>query len=245
MIEISTRKVAFLGSATSSRSMAPFGDPDWEIWATGPGCHLDPNFKSQFHRWFELHDMAENDPVIGAVLDPGYFEWLQKIQREDGKTVYYRPPLYQGLKGELFPWDELKARHCGYFLDSTVAWMMALALDIDGIEEIGLWGIDFATEPERILQRKGAKHFIELFKHKGVKVTIPEVSDMAFDPAPYPDVSQLGKKLANHIALIQPERAKTEKNIEELKAAIVEQEKHLERIKGTMQTLEYGRDNWA
>lgn len=243
MIPLTAKRVAFLGSSPSSFNSAPYADPTWEIWACGPGAHVKPTFKNNFNRWFELHDMAENDPQYGTVLDAGYFEWLAALAKE--KPVYYRPPLYPGLKGETVPWDEMVARHGGYFLDSTIAWAMAYLYDYLEVEEVGLWGVDFATDAERQKQRKGAKHFLQLFRMKGVKVTIPEVSDMSFDPPPYPDLSKLTRKVTSHLQLLEPERSKTEKNIDKLREALLEQEKHLERIKGTTQTLEHVRDNWG
>ena len=235
--------MGFLGSSPSSFNSAPYADPTWELWACGPGAHVKSEFKNNFNRWFELHEMSENDPQFGTVLDGGYFEWLQALAGE--KTIYYRPPLYPGLKGETIPWDEMAERHGGYFLDSTIAWSMAYLYDYFEVEEIGLWGVDFATDAERIKQRKGTKHFLQLFRLKGVKVTIPEVSDMSFDPAPYPDVSKLAKKVNNHIHLLEPEQVKTETNLKKLREAVIEQEKHLERIRGTMQTLTHFRENWG
>lgn len=243
MIQLNARKVAFLGSSTSSRSLAPFEDKSWEIWATGPGCHNDPNFKSQFTRWFELHDMCDNDPQYGTVLDPGYFEWLQKTAQE--KPVYYRPPLYEGLIGHEFPWNDIHPKHSGFFLDSTVAWMMAFLYEFGDVDEIGLWGIDFATEPERVAQRKGTKHFIELFALKGVKCFIPDLSEMAFDPLPYPDVSKMGKKIRNQLNQLVPERAKTEKAITDMEENLRGQREYLSRIQGTEQTLNHFKDNWT
>ena len=241
-VQLKARKVGFLGSSPSSSSLAPFEDSAWEIWATGPGCHNDPNFKSRFDRWFELHNMADNDPQYGAVIDPGYFQWLQRIA-DEGKMVYFRPPLYPGMKGELFPWDEILAKHDPYFLDSTVAWMFAFVYEFCDVDEIGLWGVDFATDEERRKQRKGTKHFIELFKLKGIPCYIPDVSDMSFKTAPYPDITPLGKKLDTHMKLLTPEQNSTIKTIQDLRNALEEQEKHLSRINGTMQTLEYFKEN--
>jgi len=241
-LKLNAKKVCFLGSATSSRSLAPFDDPDWEIWATGPGCHNDPEFKGRFDRWFEFHDMAMNDPKYGTVLDPYYFEWLQDVAKE--KPVYYKPPLYEGLTGIEFPWDEITAKHSGYFLDSTVAEMMALLYDYGkDVEEIGIWGIDFATDEERQKQRKGAKHFIELFKLAGVPCYIPEVSEMAFDPLPYPMESKLSKKVTNQINLLIPQRESNAKMLSSLEEQVAELKLHKSRIDGTMQTLEHFKEN--
>jgi len=241
--KVKLRKVGFLGSSPSSFSTAPIHDPEWEMWACGPGAHLTEGFSDRFHRWFELHDMAENDPQYGTVLDHGYFDWLRSIANE--KKVYYRPPLYPGLKGETIPWDDILEKHYGYFLDSTIAWMLAFAYECFDIEQIGIWGIDFATDEERRKQRKGTKHFIELFKLKGVDCIIPDTSDMSFDPPPYPDESRLGKKLDQHIKLLVPEKNKTDNTIKELRSSLAEQEKYAERVAGTLQTLEHMKENWS
>jgi len=241
--KLEVRKVAFLGSATSSRLFCPFNDPDWEIWATGPGRQADPAFKTEFNRWFELHDMMENDPQYHTVLDPGYFEWLQAIA--DEKVIYFKPPLYPGLKGELFPWDEIKEKHSGYFLDSTVAWMLAYCYEFYDVDEIGLYGVDFATDSERRKQRKGTKHFAELFRLKGTKVTVPEVSEMAFDPLPYPEESALSKKLHTHLKLLEPQAAEVQQNMEKAKQALAAERERSEYIRGTMEALLHFKENWS
>ena len=242
-IKLGARKVAFLGSSTSSRPFAPFEDSSWEIWATGPGGHVRPDFENDFHRWFELHDMAENDPKLGPVLDAGYFEWLADVATR--KKVYYRPPVYKGLTGHKFPWDEIKSRHSGYFLDSTVAWMMAFCYDYCDVDEIGLFGSDFATDSERQKQRKGGKHFMELFKLKGVEVAVPEISEMSYDPEPYPEESAMGKKFHAHLKSLEPVVQEAEAAIAKAKDTIEQQQLHLERVRGTMETLVFFKDNWT
>ena len=42
------RKIAILGSASSSLSLAPFGDSSWEIWALGQETR-------RVSRFFEIH----------------------------------------------------------------------------------------------------------------------------------------------------------------------------------------------
>ena len=185
--------------------------------------------------------MCDNDPQYGTVIDPGYFEWLAALD----KPVYYQPPIYEGLTGKTIPWDKIKEKHCGYFLDSTIAWMMAFCYEFCEVDEIGLYGVDFATDSERVKQRKGTKHFAELFRMKGVKVTIPDISEIAFDPEPYPHESIMGRKYHTHLKLLEPKVVELEavfaKN-EEQNRDIREQ---LERIRGTMQTLLFFKDNWS
>ena len=182
------RKVGFLGCSSSFRT-APIDDPEWELWACGPAMRWYPDAIDFFDVWFELHDMCDNDPEYGAVIDALYYQWLEEASKT--KTVIYRPPLYKALVGEIIPWDGLASKHAPYFLDSTIAWMMALAYENhDNIDEIGLWGIDFSSDIERREQQKGTRHFIELFRLQGINCFIPETSEMAHNPAPYPDYAR-------------------------------------------------------
>src|SRR5580698_10373126 len=45
-------KVAMIGTAPSSRMLAPFNDPSWKIWACSPG---NMNTLPRVDVWFELH----------------------------------------------------------------------------------------------------------------------------------------------------------------------------------------------
>ena len=235
-------KVGFLGCSPSFL-LAPSQDPEWDLWACGPAMRMYPDARERFDRWFELHDMLDNDPQYGNVLDPGYFEWLEETAKTN--IVYYRPPLYEGVKGEKFPWDAILKKHSGYFLDSTVAWMMAYAYEFADVTEIGLWGIDFASEKERVAQRKGTKHFIELFKLRGIPCYIPPQSEMAFDPEPYPDVSELSQNLDGRLKQLGAEKSGVEKSIEAIKASLEEQYRSMERVSGSIESITNIKDNYS
>src|SRR5713226_4715918 len=45
-------KIAMIGTAPSSRMLAPFNDPSWKIWACSPG---NMNALPRVDTWFELH----------------------------------------------------------------------------------------------------------------------------------------------------------------------------------------------
>jgi hypothetical protein len=242
-LKLKARKVAFTGSSTSSRSLAPFDDPEWEIWATGPGKHTNPGFADEFDRWFEIHDMVDNDPKYHNVIDVGYFEWLVELGKK--KPIHFKPPLYEGLTGEVLPWDEILAEHGGFFLDSTIAWMMAFLYECGDVDEIGLWGIDFATDAERIKQRKGTKHFQRLFEMKGVPCQIPAESEMIFDPLPYPEVTDMEKKINAQLDQISQGGMKNDKLLEQLRAQVEHGELHAERIRGMMEALMHIKENWT
>ena len=91
--------------------------------------------------------------------------------------------------------DRIEEKFSSYFLTSSLALMMALA--IDEIEQdravrktetddvIGLWGVDMASKDEYILQRSGGHYFIQEAKRRGIKVTLPKESDLLQPPALY------------------------------------------------------------
>jgi len=246
------RKVAFLGASPTSRHLAPFGDDGWEVWGMGPAWQddgkviLEPYPKMRWDRWFEIHDMDINDPNMGAVDIPGYWEWIEAQGQH--KPFYFRPPIYKGLRGYELPWDELIERHGTYFFDSTAAWMMAFAYEkrfFPNIEEIGIYGIDFATEKERRVQKPGTYYFMQLFKLRGVRVHVPDASDMSYQRPAYPDVDPFIKKCEAQARVMEERKFRAEKNRDGMLVMVRQQEDDLLRLEGAFQMLEYFKENRA
>jgi hypothetical protein len=67
-------KIALIGTAPSSRMLAPFGDPTWKIWACSPGNQGD--LLPRIDAWFEIHGnmLWPENKHYGAP----YLEWLKK-----------------------------------------------------------------------------------------------------------------------------------------------------------------------
>ena len=80
---------------------------------------------------------------------------------------------------------------------------------------------------------------------KGVKITVPKISEMSFDPEPYPGNSVLGQKFHTHLKLLEPSVIEAETKIAQANELIAEQREHLERLRGTMETMKYFKDNWT
>lgn len=140
-------KIGILGSAPSFYK-APFNDPSWELWACNIGT------VPRWDRWFDLHDDASIDTY------PGHREFLTS----QTKPVYTR---------KNYPIEDMKARYGDWFFTSTIAYMLALALD-EGPEEIGLWGVDMAEASEIYSHQKtGCRFFIQLARMEGIKITTP------------------------------------------------------------------------
>lgn len=184
--EVAPLKVALIGTAPSSRMMAPFNDPSWTIWGCSPG---NMGILPRVDAWFEIH---------GNLLWPEnkhygepYIKWLN----EQPFPIYMQNQSFVP-KAISLPKAELVREFGPYFFTSSFAWMMALAM-LKGAKEVALYGIDMASRDEYILQRPGAYFFFEEAKKRGVKMTAPYESDIMQPPGLYgfSEVTQYGRKV--------------------------------------------------
>jgi hypothetical protein len=189
--KVGAKKVAVIGTAPSSRMLAPYNDPSWEIWSCSPG---NMNQIPKFDRWFELH-VTLHWPENVHYGRP-YLDWLKTL-----KCPVYAQPMYASPTGELpnatiYPKDEMVNEFGPYFFTSSFAWMIALAMT-EGAEEIALFGVDMASRDEYILQRPGAYFFFLEAKRRGIKIGAPYESDILQPPPLYGfmDSTPFGRKL--------------------------------------------------
>lgn len=172
-------RVAIVGTAPSSRLLAPYADPSWSIWACSPG---NMNMLPRVDRWFEIHvnlHWPENEHYGRP-----YLNWLKTL-----KIPVYAQRMYANPGGELpnatvYPHEEMVKEFGPYFFTSSFAWMIALAIK-EGAEEIALFGVDMASRDEYILQRPGGYYFMLEAKKRGVKVGAPYESDILQPPPLY------------------------------------------------------------
>lgn len=216
-------KVALVGTAPSSRLLAPYHDPSWKIWACSPG---NMNVLPRVDAWYEIH---------GNLLWPEnkhygepYINWLKTL------TI----PVY--MQGQdlvpnalTFPKEALVKEFGPYFFTSSFAWMLAKAM-MDGAKEIMLYGIDMASRDEYILQRPGAFYFFMEAKRRGVKVSAPYESDIMQPPGLYgfSEVTQYGRKvLARKVEL--------EQRVGQLKAQRSQADQQITYLEGALEDLDY------
>jgi hypothetical protein len=179
-------KVALIGTAPSSRMLAPYSDPSWEIWACSPG---NMNALPRVNLWFELHSNLLW-PEHESYGRP-YIEWLKQqtfpIFMQDQSLV---------PNAVTFPRDEMVEMFGDDFFTSSFAWMMALAIS-KGATEIALYGIDMASRDEYIRQRPGFYYFRQMARQRGIKVSAPHESDIMQSPPlyAYVDSTPFGRKI--------------------------------------------------
>lgn len=151
-------KVAIVGMSDSCE-LAPWGDPSWQKW----GLPWHDGYWPKFDRLFEMHDMRL---LTGehSKRRYGYLEYLQECD----------VPLYTQ---ENYPIDEVAETIGAYYFNSSIAYMMALAIH-EGAKEISIFGVDMKGDDEYGYQRPNMEYLIGLAREKGIKVNILEDSPL-------------------------------------------------------------------
>lgn len=222
-------KVALIGTAPSSRMLAPYNDPSWKIWGCSPG---NQNTLPRVDVWFELHSNLLW-PEHESYGRP-YIEWLKvqtfPVWMQDQSLVPH---------ALVFPKDEIVAEFGDSFFTSSFAWMMALAMK-QGATEIALYGIDMASRDEYIRQRPGFYFFRYIAEKRGIKVSAPHESDIMQAPAlyAYVDSTPFGRKILARRQEVGGRIASMNQQIEQLTRSKV-------YLDGAMEDLDYFESIWG
>jgi len=205
------RKIAIIGKAPDTQKLAPFDDPTWEIWILNTtGVNKET---PRWDRHFELHDLElTKDPAYGK-----YYEWM----REQEKQIVLRDNPPEDFRNAVrYPLGDVLRTFDGYagrqYLTNTVSLLAALAihehqwhLPDNPVECIGFWGVNMAQHgvsnaashagiftSEYARQRPSVEYWIGVAEGKGIKVIVPEASDILKTAAIYGyHTSDASKKL--------------------------------------------------
>jgi len=161
-LEPRRKKVAIVGFSPSTLDLAPFDDQSWEIWGENQLYRFIPRAT----RWFEMHE----DPLADQVPGTDYAKWM----RECPMPLYmirHNPDYPNSIE---YPIEPLAA-HFGEYFASSVSYMIALAI-AEGMEEIGVWGVDMIHESEYGYQKPACEYLLGYAKGKGIKVHVPAES---------------------------------------------------------------------
>lgn len=238
-------KIAVLGSAPSSVLRAPFGDPSWEIWACSPGAY--PHL-SRVDEFWEVHRWEPG--VIGKAatqkpwFSPEYVAWM-KLQ----KRVWVADPaaLAEIPNGRMLPWGELVAIYGHYCWTSSIAYMLAMAIEkikaaravrtVPEEDVIGLWGVDMAANEEIYSgQRSACQWFIQVLVGLKIQFVVPPESDLLV-PSPMYGVVETHhrhikyterlRELEGRLSQVRVQKASFEQNEMFLQGAIDDMRYHL------------------
>lgn len=162
------RKVAIIGRCWSTRADAPW-DQDWEIWSLA----WDP--LPVTHRIFEVHQNFRL--YLGTQEDGDYHVGGLRMAKV---PVYMIDPQPDIPKSVRYPIEEItalvgKTSNGHPYLESSIAYMVALAIH-EGVDKIGIWGVDLHCDTEYDYQRPNMEYLIGLARGRGIKVFIPPQS---------------------------------------------------------------------
>jgi len=228
------KQIVILGTAPSSINLAPLGSPDWEIWACSPGTY---HLKDHIDRFFELHRW---EPGV-SWFPPGYVEFLRNFEGPVMMTA-----KVESVKNcTLLDVDGLVAKYGPYFFTSSIAWMIAMAIE-EGADKIALYGVDMGASTEYKDQRLGCQYMCMVAKSLGIEVGVPPESDL-LRPAPLYGVCEQShgwikqtarnKELIGRLTEAQNIVAERSKEIDFLNGCLDDQDWTLQSFFGNVDTL--------
>jgi hypothetical protein len=222
-------KIALIGSAPSSVQLAPWDDPSWKIYSCSPGARP---YVKRCDAHFELHKWER-----AAWFSNEYIVWMAGLSK-----VYMIRPAPEIPNSVAYPRQEIMERygyHAPYVFTSSLSWMFALAI-AEGATEIALYGVDMSATEEYGPQREGCHFFIAHAKSLGIKVTVPDQSDL-LRPAPLYGFCEEDPHFGKLLARKQELTARRDDAIRR------EAQAHDERmfLQGGLDNIEYDLKTWV
>lgn len=234
-----SKRLALVGTAPSSRLLAPFADASVDIWACSPdnseaGSTLPP--LPRVTRFFEVHGDLGLPGM--AEWEPGYIAWLNgNVAAGQFALVTQDHRLFP--ESFILPKEKL-VDSFGAFFTSTPAWMLGLAL-MEGFTEIGLFGLDMSTREEYRFQRPGFHHLIWCAQRlHNVTIYAPRESDV-LQPLPMYgfDLSDpMGRKLEVH-------RQELLARVSDLDRRSGQMQRERDMLAGALDNIDYMQSIWA
>ena len=225
--EPAKRKIAVLGSAVSSVGMAPFHEPDWEIWGCSPANKGLPRVDV----WFELHN-----PEVK--IREGLTEWLNWLKEQ---PVVYMQKAYPGYKGAReFPLQPLVEKWGPFWWTSQLSLMLALAIE-QKPDMIGIFGVDMAANSEYNQQRLACQFFIQhIVRETSIELTVPPESDI-LEPAPIYGYCESSRQFRKFLA----RKNELQSRIRNLEADATQKMAEKAHLVGALDDMEYHLAHWA
>ncbi len=186
------KKFAIVGFASSSRTLAPFGDPDWYIAGMNSLYAIIPRTPADRTVWYEMHrrEHFEKDLNRTELKQQGlvHVDWMKKVPGEgvEGHFPIFTQERFEDIpasvrwpREDINRWtrEKLGANAELDYFTSTPGLMMAHAIFL-GFKEIGLWGVDLLQDQEYAYQRPGCEYWIGVARGMGIKVSVPSSSSL-------------------------------------------------------------------
>lgn len=242
------KKLAIVGFAPT-RDLAPYYDETWDIW----GLNDLHNQIPRWSRWFDIHteENIDTDVIAGrtsaaarkcqvneAAIEKMGISGLSKLQC----------PVYMQDRNERVPWSvkfpltemlaffEKRGLTGARYFTNSISYMIAYALFEGAVTgnqwmEIAIYGVDMAVGDEYIAQRPSCEYWIGIAEGMGVKVTIPNASDLCKTTFLYAwetkrqqayedKLNQIQRDAMNRLNLLHQQKAEVERLINHAEAHV-------------------------
>lgn len=172
------KTAACIGLAPTSCSLAPFDDPEVEIWGLNE-AHAFPQWFKRADRWFQIHATESWKRHIAKRDVRGHFEWLKTNPMDIPIYMQYPHPLVPKSIG--YPLHEVvEDVFSGFrrgdakvkYFTSTLAYMMGIAI-IEEFERIEIYGFEMSDNIEYVMQKACAEFWIGVALGRGIEVYTP------------------------------------------------------------------------
>lgn len=168
-------KVSIIGFAPSWKEGFVNKSDDCEIWCLNEMYKVAPqvpNFSAD--RWFEIHDLTtpskstkEHQSFLQTCTVPLYVQ----------KQYEHLPNAIPFPFEEIFAWMAGKGFGGSKYFTNTISYLIMFAA-MSGFKEISVYGVDMSTDSEYMHQKASAEYMIGLCEGMGIKVYIPQSSEL-------------------------------------------------------------------
>lgn len=253
-------KVAIVG-CSKSREEVPWDDDTFEFWGVNNAfiTYLQeakegaPNRLEQFTRWFELHPIdfdgktwkrREQENFRGQSVN-AYIQDLTNLGEKWKIPVYMQKAWKEIPNSTVFP-AQVILNIYGDYITNSISWFMAMAL-LEGFQEIHIYGVDMAVSSRMLdtdeysWQRPSCEYFIGLARGLGVRVVIPDTSDLLKSRFLYgydePKQSKFNKKLSALVRHLKKTRKQTAMEANRLQEEIRARDAKINQTLGAEQAI--------
>lgn len=131
------KKLAIVGSGSETRSLAPFDDPEFDVWVFN-----EAGSSSWCKRWTACFQMHEPEIYQGHnTKDPAHWQWLKT---KHNKRIYMQEIDPQVPDSMRYPLEDALELAGVKMFPTTFAYMAALAI-LEGYDEIRIFGVELSA----------------------------------------------------------------------------------------------------
>lgn len=227
------KKLAIIGTAPSSMHLAPYNNPDYELWIlNGVYSMIDVQNTTNITRHFDIHSLD-----VIKTMPSGYFDYLQGLTI----PVYMQENFAEVPTSIKYPLEEILTMFPRRYFTNSISYMIALAV-YEGYTDISLYGVDMAVSGEYEHQRPSCEYMIGYCEGKGVNFYLPAESDLLKTLFLYGFEDE--KKHA-FIAKLLARQQEMEQKKAEYQAQIDQAKAYMNTYDGALQDVNYMLKSWV